>query len=123
MKPLELRGESELLGYFAHIRIAPMLADPRAVVTAYEGGVSLRVEIPIYDRDDGARWTVATTQNMAAGGFSWRHGDPREVAEGMVRTALKAALCHEVDECLRDAAGGWLGGDPHGRKVRPGEEA
>lgn len=107
-----------MLEWFRHIRLAPMFAAPRIFATAYPGGVSVRVELPIYDRSDGAVWTVATTQLMADEGFSGRDGDPREVAEGMVRRALKAALAHEADECLRDEDGWWLGGDPHGVMVR-----
>ena len=105
LTPITLHGTSPLLSLFAHLSLAPMFARPRVIVTAYEGGVSVRVELPIYDRYDGAEWTVATSQNMAAEGFSGRDGDPRRVAEDMVGRCLEQALVHEARECLRGDGG------------------
>ena len=105
MKALELRGESDLLAHFAHIRIAPMLADPHVVIAACPGGVSVRVELPVFERHDGARWTIGTERFVPA----WELDViGRTAADLVVREELQRALCHEVDECLRGEGGAVL---------------
>lgn len=107
IEPIIVDGDRDhvLRPAFEGIGLARMHNKPLVVVTLRGEGVAIRLSVKAYDRDNGAEWGFADTRVLTVEDFAYDADGARSRALKEIQTLLKSALCHEVDECIREADG------------------